>query len=364
MVPGVWGLTSATMSGPIVPSQVTVAAYVPAVSVTVRYSWGVLTCPVNSCANRNAAPPKMTSAAMTIPPTCGTTFKKVDYGKQPPCTDALIAAGFSRVVVGSGDPNPLVAGKGLKILRDAGIEVTEHVLEDECRALNEVFFHYIQTRRPLVIMKYAMTLDGKIACYTGASRWVTGEQARHHVHELRHACSAIMVGIGTVLADDPLLTCRLEGGVDPIRVVCDTALKIPIGSQIVQTAHEVPTLIATCSADAEKRAALEARGCELVDVARASDGHLDLGALIDLLGAREIDSVILEGGATLNWAAVKAGIVDKVLAYLAPKFFGGAQAKTPVGGQGFASPADALELRIKSVERLGDDLLVESEVAR
>ena len=151
------------------------------------------------------------------------------YGKEPPCTDALSVACFSRVVVGSVDPNPLVAGKGLKILRDAGIEVTEHVLEDECRALNEVFFHYIQTRRPLVIMKYAMTLDGKIACYTGESCWVTGEQARRHVHELRHACSAIMVGIGTVLADDPLLTCRLEGGVDPIRVVCDTALKLPLG---------------------------------------------------------------------------------------------------------------------------------------
>ena len=307
--------------------------------------------------SRCTEPTQGATIYVTLEPCC-------HYGKQPPCTDALIAAGFSRVVVGSGDPNPLVAGKGLKILRDAGIEVTEHVLEDECRALNEVFFHYIQTRRPLVIMKYAMTLDGKIACYTGESRWVTGEQARRHVHELRHACSAIMVGIGTVLADDPLLTCRLEGGVDPIRVVCDTALKIPIGSQIVQTAHEVPTLIATCSADDEKRSALEARGCELVDVARASDGHLDLDALVDLLGAREIDSVILEGGATLNWAAVRAGIVDKVLAYLAPKFFGGAQAKTPVGGQGFASPADALELRIKSVGRLGEDLLVESEVAR
>ena len=307
--------------------------------------------------SRCTEPTQGATIYVTLEPCC-------HYGKQPPCTDALIAAGFSRVVVGSGDPNPLVAGKGLKILRDAGIEVTEHVLEDECRALNEVFFHYIQTRRPLVIMKYAMTLDGKIACYTGESRWVTGEQARRHVHELRHACSAIMVGIGTVLADDPLLTCRLEDGVDPIRVVCDTALKIPIGSQIVQTAHEVPTLIATCSADAEKRSALEARGCELVDVARASDEHLDLDALVNLLGAREIDSVILEGGATLNWAAVKAGIVDKVLAYLAPKFFGGAQAKTPVGGQGFASPADALELRIKSVGRLGDDLLVESEVAR
>lgn len=307
--------------------------------------------------SRCTEPTQGATIYVTLEPCC-------HYGKQPPCTDALIAAGFSRVVVGSGDPNPLVAGKGLKILRDAGIEVTEHVLEDECRALNEVFFHYIQTKRPLVIMKYAMTLDGKIACYTGESRWVTGEQARRHVHELRHACSAIMVGIGTVLADDPLLTCRLEGGVDPIRIVCDTALEIPLDSQIVQTAHEVPTLIATSSADAERRTALEARGCELVDVAQAGDGHLDLDALMGLLGARGIDSVILEGGATLNWAAVKAGIVDKVLAYLAPKFFGGAQAKTPVGGQGFASPADAFELRIKNVERLGADLLVESEVVR
>ena len=174
---------------------------------------------------------------VTLEPCC-------HHGKQPPCVEAVIEAGIKRVYVGSDDPNPLVAGGGIKILKEHGIEVVTQVLKDECDRLNEVFFYFIQTRRPYVAMKYAMTMDGKIATYSGLSKWITGEKAREHVQNLRHRYKAIMAGIGTVLADDPLLTCRIEGGVNPIRIICDTHLKPPPESQIVNTAKEVPTIVA------------------------------------------------------------------------------------------------------------------------
>ncbi len=160
--------------------------------------------------------------------------------RQPPCTDAILEAGIARVVVGSGDPNPLVAGRGLDILRAHGVRVDTGVLQGACDALNRVFFHYIQTRRPYVVLKYAMTLDGKTATRTGASRWITGEQARRQVHRDRHRCSAILVGIGTALADGPMLTCRLEGGRNPLRVICDSALRLPLDSSLVKTARWPP----------------------------------------------------------------------------------------------------------------------------
>ena len=166
---------------------------------------------------------------MTLEPCC-------HYGKTPPCTEAIIGEGITRVVVGSDDPNPLVSGKGFQILREHGISVVTHVLKEECDAINQVFFHYIRTGRPFVAMKYAMTLDGKIACHTGDSRWVTGEEARGHVQILRNHYKGIMVGIGTVLADDPMLNCRMEGGRNPVRIVCDDYLRIPAASRLVQTA--------------------------------------------------------------------------------------------------------------------------------
>ena len=184
--------------------------------------------------------PEGATMYVTLEPCC-------HHGKQPPCTDAILEAGIARVVVGSEDPNPLVAGKGLERLRVQGVEVATGVLRDACDALNQVFFHFIQTRRPYVVMKYAMTMDGKIATRTGASQWITGEAARRRVHQDRHRYAAVLAGIGTVLADDPLLTCRLEGGKNPIRVLCDTHLRIPLHSQIVRTAREVPTILAAVS---------------------------------------------------------------------------------------------------------------------
>ena len=291
---------------------------------------------------------------VTLEPCCHT-------GRQPPCTEAILAAGIRRVVVGSMDPNPLVAGKGVELLRTHGVEVETGVLREQCDALNPVFFHYIRTKRPYVVMKYAMTLDGKIAAWTGAARWITGPTARDHVQRQRHRYTGIMVGVGTVLSDDPLLTCRLPKSKNPVRVVCDSALRTPLTAQVVATASQVPTLIAAARDDPDKRRALEEAGCQVL-LLPGPDGRVDLPGLMDELGRRQIDSVLLEGGGTLNWAALQSGIVQKVQAYLAPKLLGGGRAKTPVEGQGFPHPDQAVALGAPTVTRLGDDILLESEV--
>ena len=211
-------------------------------------------------------------------------------------------------------------------------------------------------------MKYAMTLDGKIATHTGASRWITGEAARHRVHQDRNRYAAIMAGVGTVLADDPLLTCRIEGGRDPLRVLCDTHLRTPLEAQVVRTASQVPTVLATCCADEAKKAPYEAAGCRVWTLPERG-GHVDLIALMDRLGQEEIDSVLLEGGATLNWSALEAGLVQRVQAYVAPKLFGGKSAPGPVSGLGVDVPGQAAVLRNVTVTPLGEDFLLEGEVA-
>ena len=193
---------------------------------------------------------------VTLEPCC-------HYGKTPPCTEAILKAGIRRVVVGSTDPNPLVSGRGIRLLRERGIEVTQGILQTECDRLNEVFFHFIQTGRPYVIMKYAMTMDGKTAAYTGESKWITNETARKHVHKDRFRYSAVMAGIGTVIADDPLLTCRIEGGRNPIRIICNTSLRLPLTSRIVETASEVPTLIATSCRDLQAQQPYLKAGCRI-----------------------------------------------------------------------------------------------------
>ena len=306
---------------------------------------------------------------VTLEPCC-------HHGKQPPCTDALIEAGIGRVFMGSGDPNPRVAGKGVQILRNHGIEVIEHVLEAECLALNDVFFHYIRTGLPYVVLKYAMTLDGKIACHTGASRWVTGEEARAHVHRTRSRLTGIMVGVNTVIADDPLLTCRTEGGRDPVRIICDSRLRTPQDSQIVKTARDVPTILATCETDPARQKPYLDAGCRIVTVPEKPPGtagspgkdstmrgSVDLNILLQKLGSEEkIDSILLEGGASLAWSALESGIVNRVQAYIAPKVFGGTDAKTPVGGTGFDTPDLALTLKNLRLTRLGEDLLIEGDL--
>lgn len=300
--------------------------------------------------------PKGASMYVTLEPCC-------HQGKQPPCTDAILEAGITRVVVGSADPNPLVAGKGIQILEEHGVSVTKFVLEEECEALNQIFFHYIKTKQPFVTMKYAMTMDGKIATCSGASKWITGEEARNHVHQQRCRHRAIMVGVGTVLADDPLLTCRIEGGRSPVRIVCDSHLKTPPSSQLVATALSFPTILATCCQDQSRQEAYIKKGCKVLTLPE-KNGHVDLRELMHLLGAMEIDSVLLEGGAALHWSALESGIVQKVMAYVSPKIFGGNSAKSPVGGKGVDLPEQAVYLKTKNVTRLGDDFLIESEVCQ
>lgn len=298
----------------------------------------------------------MEGAAMyvTLEPCC-------HYGRTPPCTEAIIEQGISRVVIGSGDPNPLVAGKGIKVLKEHGIQVDTGVLKEECDDVNQVFFHFIKTGLPYVVMKYAMTADGKIATYTGASRWITGEEARLQVQKARHRYAGIMVGVNTVLTDDPMLNCRLPEGNSPVRIICDTSLRTPLTANVVKTAKEIPTILATACDEEEKRSRYLEHGCEILSVPK-KEGHIDLGELMKKLGERKVDSVLLDGGATLNYSALKAGIVNKVQTYLAPKIFGGTTAKSPVGGTGIELPEQAFLLKKGRITEIGDDILIEWEV--
>ena len=291
---------------------------------------------------------------VTLEPCCHT-------GRQPPCTQAILEAGISRVVIGSRDPNPKVAGGGVKLLRDAGIEVTEDFLREECDALNPVFFHYITEKTPYVAMKYAMTADGKIAAYNGASKWITGAAARNHVHQLRHRYTGIMAGIGTILADDPLLNCRMEGGRQPVRILCDSKLRIPLTSQICRTAQTYRTIVACSETHPEKQKALEDMGITVL-VCPGENGTVHLPELMQRLGAMEIDSILLEGGGTLNESMLQAGLIHKVYAYVAPKLLGGREAKTPVEGRGFDSPETCPKLCNPILTQLGEDILLEYEV--
>ena len=290
---------------------------------------------------------------VTLEPCC-------HWGRTPPCTDAVIEHKIGRVFVGCLDPNPLVAGKGAQILRDAGIEVETGVCEDECRRVNEVFFHYITHKTPFVTLKYAMTLDGKIAAHTGDSRWVTGETARRHVHETRNRLPAIMVGIGTVLEDDPLLTCRIDGGRDPIRVICDSRARTPIDSRIVQTANKIPTYIAVVGRN-ERTAELERHGVHILEC-KTKNERVDLADLMRQLGALGIDGLLLEGGSALAFSALEAGVVHRVQAYIAPKIIGGAGAKSPVGGLGFDKMVQALPLKDVTCTPMDEDFLIEGRL--
>lgn len=282
-------------------------------------------------------------------------------GKQPPCTEAVIASGIRKVVIGSDDPNPLVAGKGITQLEKAGITVVQGVLKEECDRMNEIFFYYITTRMPFVVMKIAMTADGKTATRAGLSRWITGEEARKNVHETRKRCAAIMVGIGTVLADDPMLTCRTENPSDSVRVICDSDLQIPTNCKLVMTAKEVPTYIACCRIDKRKAELLEKKGVHVLEIT-STDGRVNLKSLMRRLASLGIDSVLLEGGAALHEAALREGIVRKVQVYIAPKMFGGVLAKAAVGGLGVYEVDEAYRLSRPEISRFGDDVLLEFDV--
>lgn len=299
--------------------------------------------------------PKGADMYVTLTPCC-------HYGKTPPCTEAIIEHKIGRVIIGSADPNTAAAGESLSILQKAGVTVVTDFMKAECDRLNPVFFHCITCQTPYVIMKYAMTADGKIATASGLSKWITGETARLQVHRDRHRYTAIMAGVGTVLSDDPLLTCRAEGGKNPVRIICDTRLRTPLSAKVVNTSDEASTIIATAVTDPARCAPYLAKGCRIISVSAGPDGHIDLKELMTKLYDTGIDSILLEGGGSLNWSALSAGVVQRVQTYIAPKIFGGRTAKTPVGGTGVNTPAQAFMLKNTQITTLGEDILIESEV--
>jgi diaminohydroxyphosphoribosylaminopyrimidine deaminase/5-amino-6-(5-phosphoribosylamino)uracil reductase len=280
-------------------------------------------------------------------------------GKTPPCSDLVIDKKIKRVVIGMVDPNPLVAGKGIERLRNKGILVVTGVLEEEIRQLNEAFIKYIVTKEPFVVMKSAMSLDGKTATATGESQWISGEAARKRVHELRHELSGIMVGVDTIIKDDPQLTARIPNSKNPIRIVVDSQLRIPLTSIVLSQQDKAETIIATTEkGSSEKIATLIKMGIDVI-VTSQQDNRVDLRELMAKLGAKGIDSILLEGGATLNFSALKEGIVDKVHVYLSPKIIGGKDAKTVVEGEGISSLKNAFQLKRLNPVMVGEDLLIE-----
>lgn len=366
-------------------------------------------------AERNAltgVPRDVTEGAdlyVTLEPCC-------HHGKTPPCTDIIIEKGIKRVFVGSDDPNPLVAGGGFAALRAAGIEVQTHVLKDECDSINEVFFHYISTKTPFVVMKYAMTLDGKINLgdrFTsdvsdGSPLWtvgedtegkktagsggvrITGDEAQAHVHLLRKRYSSIMVGVGTVLADDPMLNYRQEvltgfgAGVsdrveseadfdyNPTRIIVDSHLRTPVGSRIVQTAKDIPTIIAYVDTEmrgqassgvgnvsaSDRMSELAEAGVRLMPVESDGHGHVSLSDLLKKLGADGIDSILVEGGSSLHGSFMDNRLINRVYAYISPRLFGGQMSLSPVGGIGVADADEAMRLADVEMLHLGDDICI------
>ena len=321
-----------------------------------------------------AADCKDATLYVTLEPCC-------HHGKTPPCTDIIIEKGIKKVVVGLLDPNPLVAGKGISILQNAGIEVVTGVEEDKIKELNKVFLKYIKTKRPYVILKTAMTLDGKIASHTGDSKWITNEKSRQLVHKLRSEMMGIVAGIGTVKADNPMLNCRLEGQQttdnrqqsvrQPIRIIVDTKASISLDSNIVKTANEYRTILAvgdcmaskqpTAKSQQPKADILKSFNVEILQC-EEKDGHVDINDLMIKLGQMGIDSLLLEGGSCLNAAFLEAGCVDEVYAFIAPKIIGGEHSKSPIGGKGIELMKDAITFDKVEIEQIENDILIKGKI--
>jgi diaminohydroxyphosphoribosylaminopyrimidine deaminase/5-amino-6-(5-phosphoribosylamino)uracil reductase len=307
---------------------------------------------------------------VTLEPCC-------HYGKTPPCTEIIIEKGIKKVVVGLLDPNPLVSGKGISILQNAGIEVVSGVEEDKIKDLNKVFLKYIKTKRPYVLLKTAMTLDGKIASYTGDSRWITNEKSRKLVHKLRSEMMGIVAGIGTVKSDNPMLNCRLEcqqstdNGQQlnihqPIRIIVDTKASISLESNIVKTANEYRTILAVGqqTTDNRQQTKINELKSHNVDIlyCEEKDGHVDIDDLMTKLGRKGIDSLLLEGGSCLNAAFLQAGCVDEVYAFIAPKIIGGEHSKSPIGGQGIELMKNAISFDKVEIEQIENDILIKGKI--
>lgn len=283
------------------------------------------------------------------------------FGKQPPCCHALAEYKIAKVFVGSRDPNPLVSGKGNAYLREHGIQVIEDFMREECDALNPVFFHYITQNTPYIVMKYAMSLDGRISMDSGESQWITNEKSRDFVQCLRFWYKGILCGINTVKKDDPLLTCRIPGKPSPVRIVLDTHLQISIETKLVKTAKDDPLIVAcgeNSVAESDVRITeLESFGVKVLRC-HEKDSHIDLQDLMQKLKFMQIDSVLVEGGGIVNAAFLKEGLVNRLYAFTGGKILGGNANKSPVQGEVCKALIDSPSFKLKEVRTFDDDVLM------
>lgn len=281
------------------------------------------------------------------------------FGKTAPCADAIIRAGITKVVAAVADPNPVTAGRGIQKLKDAGIDIQIGVLEHQARRLNAPFFKLMQKGIPYVIAKWAMSLDGKIATYTGESKWITSEESRRYVHKIRGQVDGILVGINTVLRDDPLLTCRTEGGRNPRRIIIDSNALLPLNSRLLNTINESEVVVAVNkNAPVERIEKLRQLGCRVIQTCNSLD-RVDLKELFYRLGEMELTNILVEGGSRVITSFFEERLVDKVMVFIAPIIIGGKGAISPVLGKGIDTIREATEIREITVQRISKDILVE-----
>jgi diaminohydroxyphosphoribosylaminopyrimidine deaminase/5-amino-6-(5-phosphoribosylamino)uracil reductase len=280
------------------------------------------------------------------------------YGKTPPCAPQVIEAGVKRVIIGMEDPNPLVKGKGVEILKRAGVDVEVGILEKECRRLNEAFCKYILEKEPFVILKAATTLDGKIATRNGDSKWISGEASRRFVHKLRNQVDGVLVGIGTVLKDDPLLTARIRGGRDPYRIILDSRLKISEEARVIGTSPSRAIIVTTELAPRDKIERLEKRGVQIL-IFGSKEERINLRSCLSKLGEMGMMNLMVEGGSQVNGSFLDEGLIDKLLLFLSPKLIGDHQALGIFGGRGISNLQEAIALKEIKTRKMGEDILLE-----
>ena len=280
------------------------------------------------------------------------------YGRTPPCAPAVVGAGVARAVIGMEDPNPLVTGKGIEVLRKGGLDIEIGILEKECRKLNEAFCKYIVKKEPFVILKVAATIDGKIATRSGESQWITGEASRRFVHKLRDQVDGVVVGIDTVLKDDPMLTTRIRGGKDPYRIILDSRLRIPESARVLDIALSKTIIATTELAQRDKVEGLEKKGAQVL-IFDSKEGRVDLKSCLHKLGEMQMMSLLVEGGSQISGSFLDQGLIDKIFLFLSPKLIGDHQAPGIFGGHGVASLKDIVPLKELKVRKIGEDILLE-----
>ncbi len=289
---------------------------------------------------------------VTLEPCCHTDKRT------PPCTKAIIASGIKKVIIATNDPNPKVSGKGIKELRKAGIETEVGILRSEAKHLNESYNKFIIKKKPFVVLKIAQSLDGKIATAKGESKWITGKTARKHVHQLRNDLDAVLVGIGTVMKDDPSLDCRLRGGRDPYRIIVDSGLRIPLKSKVLGYSDNKTIIATTNKASKRKISQINTLGAKVL-VIKSKAGKVNLKALMKELGKLDITNVMIEGGSSIASSAISSGIVDRVMFFVAPKIIGGTDSISSIGGKSPSLLGNAIKLKNLRAITIGDDILIE-----